>query len=73
MTSRCSHSKSLHVAIRTYKGVKDIVGCSITTLNNWTMVKIYPNLKVEVGASIPGCKISSPVIEDIFDHHRLRS
>ena len=29
-----------------------------TTLNYW-MVERYPNLKEEVGSSIPGCEISS--------------
>jgi hypothetical protein len=28
------------------------------TLNYWMMVKRYPNLKEEVGGSIPGCEIS---------------
>jgi hypothetical protein len=29
------------------------------TLNFWMMVERYPNLKEEVGGSIPGCEISS--------------
>jgi hypothetical protein len=29
------------------------------TLNCWIMVERYPNLKEEVGGSIPGCEISS--------------
>jgi hypothetical protein len=29
------------------------------TLNNWMMVKRYPNFKEEVGGLIPGCEISS--------------
>jgi hypothetical protein len=29
------------------------------TLNYWMMVKRYPNLKKEVGGSIPDCEISS--------------
>ena len=29
------------------------------TLNYWRMVDRYPNLKVEVDDSIPGCEISS--------------
>ena len=29
------------------------------TLNYWMMVERYPNLKEEVGGSIPGCEISS--------------
>ena len=29
------------------------------TLNYWMMVERYPNLKEEVGRSIPGCVISS--------------
>ena len=32
---------------------------SETTLNYWMMVERYPNLKKEVGDSIPGCEISS--------------
>ena len=32
---------------------------SKTTLKCWMMVDRYPNLKEEVGGSIPGCKISS--------------
>ena len=30
-----------------------------TTLNYWMLVERYPNLKEEVGGSIPGCEISS--------------
>jgi hypothetical protein len=29
------------------------------TLNYWMIVERYPNLKEEVGGSIPGCEISS--------------
>jgi hypothetical protein len=29
------------------------------TLNYWMMVERYPNLREEVGNSIPGCEISS--------------
>ena len=29
------------------------------TLNFWMMVERYPNLKEDVGGSIPGCDISS--------------
>jgi hypothetical protein len=29
------------------------------TLNHWMMVERYPNLKEEVGGSIPRCEISS--------------
>ena len=29
------------------------------TLNYWMMVEIYPNIKEEVGSSIPNCDISS--------------
>ena len=32
---------------------------SETTLKYWMMVERYPNLKEEVGGSIPGCEISS--------------
>ena len=32
---------------------------SETTLNYWMMVERYPNLKEEVGGSIPGCETSS--------------
>ena len=32
---------------------------SETTLNYWTMVERYPNLKEEVGSSISNCEISS--------------
>ena len=32
---------------------------SETTLNYWRMMERYPNLKEEVGGSIPGCEISS--------------
>ena len=32
---------------------------SKTILNYWRMVERYPNLKEEVGGSIPGCEISS--------------
>ena len=32
---------------------------SKTTLNYWMMVERYPNLKEEVGGSIPGSEISS--------------
>jgi hypothetical protein len=31
------------------------------TLNYWMMVERYPNLKEEVGGSIPGREISSPL------------
>ena len=31
----------------------------MTTLNYWMMVERCPNLKEEVGGSIPGCEISS--------------
>ena len=32
-----------------------------TTLKYWMMVEGYPNLKEEVGASIPDCEIFSPL------------
>ena len=32
---------------------------SKTTLNYWMMVERYPNIKEEVGGSIPGCEIAS--------------
>ena len=32
---------------------------SKTALNYWMMVERYPDLKEEVGSSIPSCKISS--------------
>jgi hypothetical protein len=32
---------------------------SETTLNEWMMVERFPNLKEEVGGSIPDCEISS--------------
>ena len=35
------------------------ISWSKTTLNYWMMVERYPNLKEEVGGSIPGCEISS--------------
>ena len=31
----------------------------VMTLNYWMLVGRYPNLKEEVGGSIPGCEISS--------------
>ena len=34
-------------------------GWSVMTLNYWMMVERYPNLKEEVGGSIPGSEISS--------------
>ena len=36
-----------------------LLSWSETTLNYWVMVERYPNLKEEVGGSIPGCEISS--------------
>jgi len=38
---------------------------SKTTLNYWMMVERYPNLKEEVGRSIPGCEISSLLDEKL--------
>ena len=35
------------------------------TLNYWMMVETYPNLKKEVGGSIPGCEISSLLDRDL--------
>jgi hypothetical protein len=35
------------------------MGSSETTLNYRMMVERYPNVKDEVGGSIPGCEISS--------------
>ena len=32
-------------------------------LNYWMMVERYPNLKEEVGSSIPGCEISSLLLD----------
>ena len=32
---------------------------SATTLNYWTMMERYPNLKEDVGGSIAGCEMSS--------------
>jgi len=38
---------------------------SETTLNYWMMVERYPNLKEEVGGSIPACEISSLLDEKL--------
>jgi hypothetical protein len=36
------------------------------TLNYWMMVERYPNLKEEVGGSIPSCEISSLLINKTY-------
>ena len=41
------------------------------TLNYWIMVERYPNLKEEVGGSIPVCEISSLVDINLALPYRL--
>ena len=40
-------------------GCEMVTVWSETTLNYWMIVERYPNLKEEVGGSIPDCEISS--------------
>ena len=43
----------------TMSQVKELGSWFETTLNYWMMVERHPNVKEEVGGSIPGCEISS--------------